>query len=158
MEIFARNSGRCITWSHICNSTKKTYSWFVIFKKKVVIKILFFVLFHLNEHFDFTAPAQMLLRLSLFQCPSLVPLSAELGHQIIWLKTRPDTWLPQSRVGGHGPYMKSPEHLGRRSKNKTREAGSQYHCAWVGGGSQPPSTTNATQPPFKNRHRHTQNL
>ena len=27
--------------------------------------------------------------------------------------TRPDTRLPQSRAGGQGPYLRSPEHLGR---------------------------------------------
>ena len=29
------------------------------------------------------------------------------------LKTRPDAQLPQSRVGGQGPYLRSVEHLGR---------------------------------------------
>ena len=28
-------------------------------------------------------------------------------------------------------------------KDKTSDAGSQYHCAWVGGGGQPPSTPNS---------------
>ena len=30
-------------------------------------------------------------------------------------KTRPDTRLPQSRAGGQGPYLRSPDHLGRSS-------------------------------------------
>ena len=28
-------------------------------------------------------------------------------------ETRPDTRLTQSRVGGQGPYFRSPDHLGR---------------------------------------------
>ena len=31
-------------------------------------------------------------------------------------KTRPDTRLPKSRVGGQGPYFRSPDHLGRSSE------------------------------------------
>ena len=36
-------------------------------------------------------------------------------------KTRPSTRLPKSRAGGHGPYLRSLDHLGRSSgvKNKT---------------------------------------
>ena len=33
-------------------------------------------------------------------------------------KTRPDTRLPKSRVGGLGPYLRSPDHLGRSSDVK----------------------------------------
>ena len=31
---------------------------------------------------------------------------------VICLATRLDTRLPQSRAGGKGPYLRSPEHLG----------------------------------------------
>ena len=30
--------------------------------------------------------------------------------------TRPDTWLPKSRAGGQGPYLRSLDHLGRSSE------------------------------------------
>ena len=30
--------------------------------------------------------------------------------------TRPDTRLPKSRAGGQGPYLRSPDHLGRSSE------------------------------------------
>ena len=33
-------------------------------------------------------------------------------------KTRPDTRLPKSRAGGQGPYLRSPDHLGRSSEVK----------------------------------------
>ena len=33
-------------------------------------------------------------------------------------KTRPDTRLPQSRAGGQGPHLRSPDHLGRSSEVK----------------------------------------
>ena len=33
-------------------------------------------------------------------------------------ETRPDTRLPQSRVGGQGPYFRSPDHLGGSSEVK----------------------------------------
>ena len=33
-------------------------------------------------------------------------------------KTRPDTRLPKSRVGGQGPYLRSLDHLGRSSEVK----------------------------------------
>ena len=33
-------------------------------------------------------------------------------------KTRPDTRLPKSRAGGQGPYLRSPDHLGRSSECK----------------------------------------
>ena len=38
-----------------------------------------------------------------------------------WNETRPDTRLPQSRVGGQGPYLRSLDHLGRSSKAKDRK-------------------------------------
>ena len=31
-------------------------------------------------------------------------------------KTKPDKRLPKSRAGGQGPYLRSPDHLGRRSE------------------------------------------
>ena len=31
-------------------------------------------------------------------------------------KTRPDTRLPKSCVGGQGPYLRSPDHLGGSSE------------------------------------------
>ena len=37
---------------------------------------------------------------------------------ISFLKTRPDTRLPLSRVGGQGPYFRSLDHLGRSSEAK----------------------------------------
>ena len=33
--------------------------------------------------------------------------------------TRPDTGLPQSRVGGQGPYLRSGEHLGKSGMPKS---------------------------------------
>ena len=39
------------------------------------------------------------------------------------IETRPDTRLPKSRAGGQGPYLRSPDHLGRRSEVKSRESG-----------------------------------
>ena len=33
-------------------------------------------------------------------------------------KTRLDTWLLKSRAGGQGPYLRSPDHLGRSSEVK----------------------------------------
>ena len=32
---------------------------------------------------------------------------------LINTETRPDTWLPQLRVGGQGPYLRSLDHFGR---------------------------------------------
>ena len=34
------------------------------------------------------------------------------------LVTRPDTRLPKSRAGGQGPFLRSPDHLGRGSEVK----------------------------------------
>ena len=34
---------------------------------------------------------------------------------VLFNKTRPDTRLPKSRAGGQGPYLWSPDHLGRSS-------------------------------------------
>ena len=34
------------------------------------------------------------------------------------MKTRPDTRLPKSRAGGQGPYLRSPDRLGRSSEVK----------------------------------------
>ena len=31
-------------------------------------------------------------------------------------KTRPDTRQPKSHVGGQGPHLRSPDHLGRSSE------------------------------------------
>ena len=33
-------------------------------------------------------------------------------------ETRPDTRLPKSRAGGQGPYLRSPDQLGRSSEVK----------------------------------------
>ena len=33
-------------------------------------------------------------------------------------KTRPETRLPKSRAGGQGPYLRSPDHLGRSREVK----------------------------------------
>ena len=33
-------------------------------------------------------------------------------------ETRPDTRLPKSRAGGQGPYLRSPDHVGRSSEVK----------------------------------------
>ena len=33
-------------------------------------------------------------------------------------KTRPDTGLPKSCVGGQGPYLRSPDYLGRSTEVK----------------------------------------
>ena len=39
-------------------------------------------------------------------------------RKVIYLITRPDTRLPKSRAGGQGPYLRSPNHLGRSSEVK----------------------------------------
>ena len=41
--------------------------------------------------------------------------------KILHYRTRPDTWLPQSRAGGQGPYLRSLDHLGRSSEAKDRK-------------------------------------
>ena len=41
------------------------------------------------------------------------------AHSFLLIETRPDTRLPQSRVGGQGPQFRSVEHLGRSKKAKT---------------------------------------
>ena len=43
-------------------------------------------------------------------------------------KTRPDTRLPQSRAGGQGPYLRSPEHLGRSGKAKKLKNAEKVKC------------------------------
>ena len=35
--------------------------------------------------------------------------------------TRPDTRQPKTRAGGQGPYLRSPDHLGRSSEVKVKE-------------------------------------
>ena len=40
------------------------------------------------------------------------------AHKGNFVETRPDTRLPKSRVGGQGPYLRSPDHLGRSSEVK----------------------------------------
>jgi len=37
-------------------------------------------------------------------------------------KTRPETRLPKSRAGGQGPYLRSPDHLGRSSEVKEKKS------------------------------------
>ena len=44
------------------------------------------------------------------------------------LRTRPDTQLPQSRVGGQGPYLRSLDHLGRSSEAKDRKNPKKVKC------------------------------
>ena len=38
---------------------------------------------------------------------------------VIYLETRPDTWLPKSRAGGQGSYLRSLDHLGRSGEVET---------------------------------------
>ena len=45
-----------------------------------------------------------------------------------YIKTRPDTRLPQSRAGGQGPYLRSPEHLGRSGKAKKLKNAEKVKC------------------------------
>ena len=42
-------------------------------------------------------------------------------YRSIYIKTRLDTRLPQSRAGGQGQYLRSLEHLGRSSEAKDRK-------------------------------------
>ena len=42
--------------------------------------------------------------------------------------TRLDTRLPQSRAGGQGPYLRSPEHLGRSGKAKKLKNAEKVKC------------------------------
>ena len=44
------------------------------------------------------------------------------------LKTRPDTRLPKSRAGGHGPYLRAIDHLGRSSEAKDRKTPKKVKC------------------------------
>ena len=44
------------------------------------------------------------------------------------LKTRPDTRLPQSRAGGQGQKLRSPDHLGRSSKAENRKNLEKVKC------------------------------
>ena len=44
------------------------------------------------------------------------------------MSTRPDTRLPQSRAGGQGPYLRSPEHLGRSSEAKDSKNSKEEEC------------------------------
>ena len=54
---------------------------------------------------------------ALFTVFSLLSLLAT--SRDVWLQlTRPDTRLPQSRAGGQGPRLRSPDHLGRSSEAK----------------------------------------
>ena len=39
---------------------------------------------------------------------------------VIYLETRLDTWLPKSRAGGQGSYLRSLDHLGRSSGVKKK--------------------------------------
>ena len=56
-------------------------------------------------------------------------LSAEkLKATPICKKTRPDTWPPQSRIGGQGPYLRSLDHLGRSSQAKDRKNPKKVKC------------------------------
>ena len=36
-------------------------------------------------------------------------------------RTRPDTWLPQLRVGGQGLFLRSPYYLGRAVWPRTKK-------------------------------------
>ena len=45
-----------------------------------------------------------------------------------FLETRPDTRLPQSHAGGQGPYLRSPEHLGRSGKAKMLKNAKKVKC------------------------------
>ena len=44
------------------------------------------------------------------------------------LETRLDTWLPQSRVGGQGLYLRSLDHLGRSIEAKDRKTPKKVKC------------------------------
>ena len=44
------------------------------------------------------------------------------------IKTRPDTRLPQSGVGGQGPYLRSLDHLGRSSEAIDRKNPKKVKC------------------------------
>ena len=46
------------------------------------------------------------------------PGGRSLSPVVIFMGTRLDTQLPQSRAGGQGPYLRSAEHLGRSGKAK----------------------------------------
>ena len=43
-------------------------------------------------------------------------------------KTRPDTWLSQSRAGGQGSHSRSLDHLGRSSEAKDRKNPKKVKC------------------------------
>ena len=53
---------------------------------------------------------------SLRICVSLLALC--LRFALTLKKTRPDTRLPKSRAGRQGPYLRSPDHLGKSSEVK----------------------------------------
>ena len=43
-------------------------------------------------------------------------------------ETRLDTWLPKSRAGGQGPYLRPLHHLGRSSEAKDRKNPKKVKC------------------------------
>ena len=47
---------------------------------------------------------------------------------VVFLTLRPDTRLPQTRAGGQGLYLRSLDHLGRRSEAKNRKKTKKVKC------------------------------
>ena len=45
-----------------------------------------------------------------------------------YIKTRPDTRLPQSRAGGQGLFLRSLDHLGRSSEAKESKKPIKVKC------------------------------
>ena len=50
------------------------------------------------------------------QCTAANRSTTLLKSPRVGSKTRPDTRLPKSLAGGQGPYLRSPDHLGRSSE------------------------------------------
>ena len=51
-----------------------------------------------------------------------------MSFSLLAILTRPDTRLPQSRVGGQGLYLMSLDHLGRSGEAKNRKKNKKVMC------------------------------
>ena len=56
------------------------------------------------------------------------PGGRSLSPGVIFMGTRSETQLPQSRAGGQGPYLRSLDHLGRNSEAIDRKNLKKVKC------------------------------
>ena len=74
--------------------------------------------------------------MSMYDFESVLVFSSDLNSKEITtgrkhshgVGTRPDTQLPQSCVGGQGPYLRSLNHLGRSSEVNDRKKTKKIKC------------------------------